>query len=30
MNLVGQAALLVSFPVAASAIGAVVAAVRPP
>ena len=30
MSLVGQAALLVSFPVAASAIGAVVAAIRPP
>ncbi|HRW18568.1 MAG TPA: ZIP family metal transporter [Dermatophilaceae bacterium] len=30
MNLVGQASLLVNFPVAASAIGAVVAAVRPP
>jgi ZIP family zinc transporter len=30
VNLVAQAALLVSFPVAASAIGAAVAAVRPP
>ncbi len=30
MSLVGQVALLVSFPVAASAVGAVVAAVRPP
>lgn len=30
MNLVAQATILVSFPVAASAVGAVVAAVRPP
>jgi ZIP family zinc transporter len=30
MNLVAQAALLVSFPVVASAVGAVVAALRPP
>ena len=30
MSLVGQAALLVSFPVAASTLGAVVAAVKPP